>query len=147
MRYEGSLSVEEARGRYFEVNGFGANGGYDETWVKLKLGFIPIFIPNTEARRKAVRLHDLHHVATEYETTWTGEAEIGAWEVGAGCGNYWAAWVLNLSAMAYGIFIAPRRVLAAFRRGRRSRTLYQFPWSDDLLKASVQDLRRKLVLE
>jgi hypothetical protein len=38
-------------------------------------------LPNSDARRKAVVLHDLHHVATGYKTDWTGEAEISAREI------------------------------------------------------------------
>jgi hypothetical protein len=147
MTYEGSLRVADARQRYYDANGFGSDGGDSEKWVKLKLfGVIPFGFPNSDARRKAVRLHDLHHVATGYHTTWTGEAEIGGWEVGAGCGRYWVAWVLNLAAMGYGMFLAPRRVIAAYRRGRRSKSLYHLGWTDDLLTLSVAQLRERLEL-
>jgi uncharacterized small protein (DUF1192 family) len=49
--------------------------------------------------------------------------------------------------MAYGIFLAPRRVIAAYRRGRRSKSLYHLGWSDDLLTLSVAELRERLALE
>jgi hypothetical protein len=93
-----------------------------------------------------VKLHDLHHVATGYATTFTGEAEIGAWEIGAGCGRYWAAWTLNLSAFGIGLWIAPRRMFRAFTRGRRSKSLYQRAFGDDLLALSVGELRAQLAL-
>jgi hypothetical protein len=88
------MTVGDARDVYFRDNGFSL-AGYTDNWVKLKLGPIPIAFPNTDARKAAVKLHDLHHVATGYATTWTGEAEIAAWEIGAGCGKYYAAWVLT----------------------------------------------------
>jgi hypothetical protein len=143
--YADSLSVGEARELYFRLNGLSA-ATYTDSWVKLKLGAVPIAFPNTAARKAAVKLHDLHHVATEYATTWIGEAEIGAWEIGAGCGRYWAAWMLNLSAFAIGIVIAPRRVFRAFVRGRRSRSLYQRAFGDDLLALRVGELRAQLEL-
>jgi ubiquinone biosynthesis protein Coq4 len=115
--------------------------------VRLKARGLTVFVfPNTSARRRAVRLHDIHHVLTEYETTWAGEAEIAAWELASGCGRYWAAWILDLEAMAVGLLIAPRRVLAAFRRGRKSDNLYRGTWSDELLDERVGDLRRRLHL-
>src|SRR5215470_18087947 len=78
--YADSLTLRDARAQYFTENNFG-DGGYTAKWVKVQAGPIPIYFPNTAARVHAVRFHDLHHVATEYKTTWTGEAEIGAWEI------------------------------------------------------------------
>jgi hypothetical protein len=139
------MTVREARERYFEANGF-TLAGYTDRWVTLKLGRIPIAFPNTAGRRAAVPLHDLHHIATGYATTWTGEAEISAWELGAGCGRHYAAWVLNLSGLGIGMVIAPRRTLRAFARGRRSKSLYDRTSSDDLLELDVHDLRVQLRL-
>ena len=67
-----------------------------------------------------MRLHDLHHIATGYDTSWTGEAEIAAWELASGCRGYVAAWVLDLASIPLGLVIAPRRLLRASRIGTRS---------------------------
>jgi hypothetical protein len=99
---DSTLTMREARTQYFVNNGFG-EGGYNDRWVKPQAGPIPLYFPNTAARVAAVRFHDLHHVLTKYETTWTGEAEIGAWEVASGCAHHYAAWMLNLQAMAVGL--------------------------------------------
>jgi hypothetical protein len=139
------LPVRVARARYFEDNEFGADGGYGAKWVTLKLGPLPLAFPNTAARIAAVKLHDLHHVVTGYATTPTGEAEIGAWEVASGCGRYTAAWMLNLWAMSYGTWLAPRALFRAFVRGRHSGNLYHGATLDDaLLDRSVSDLRAQL---
>jgi ubiquinone biosynthesis protein Coq4 len=82
--------------------------------VRLKAGPFVFPFPNTKARVHAVKLHDLHHVLTDYETTWTGEAEIAAWEIASGCGPYYAAWLLNFGALAIGLLIAPRKTCRAF---------------------------------
>ncbi len=136
-------TVREARERYFRQNGL-SEAGYTERWVKLKMGPIPLAFPNTAARRRAVPLHDLHHVATGYPTTWTGEAEISAWELAAGCGRYWAAWALDAGGALVGLLIAPRRTWRAFRRGRRCRSLYRARFTDDLLDMTVAELRARL---
>jgi hypothetical protein len=93
---------------------------------------------------RAVKFHDLHHVLTEYPTTWRGEAEIGAWEVASGCARHYPAWVLNLEALAIGLVIHPRGVFRAFVRGRRSRNLYRRRFDDALLAARVGDVREQL---
>ncbi|MBK9034642.1 MAG: hypothetical protein IPL61_25815 [Myxococcales bacterium] len=148
-------TVAEARTAYLTANGF-TLADYDAPWVKLRLGRIPLGFPNSRARRAAVPLHDLHHIATGYETTWRGEGEIAAWELAAGCGRYWAAWGLNAGAMLIGLVLAPRRVVRAFVRGRRSKSLYQLVRRaesteragsiDELLALPVDELRARLRL-
>ncbi|MGE0550167.1 MAG: hypothetical protein AB7O24_08805 [Kofleriaceae bacterium] len=141
-----NTTVRDARAAYFDANGF-SEAAYQDAWVRLKLFGIPLAFPNSPSRKRAVPLHDLHHVATGYSTTFTGEAEIGAWEIGGGCADHTAAWVLNTLTMIYGLWIAPRRVYRAFVRGRHSRTLYNTGWSDNLLELSVDELRRHLHLD
>lgn len=142
--YADSSTVRAARAEYFAANGF-SDAGYQDRWVKLgKLGPIPIGFPNSTSRKRAVPLHDLHHVATGYATTWSGEAEIAAWEIAGGCGEHVAAWVLNAGGFALGLLIAPRRTYRAFMRGRQNRTLYHTGWDDSLLDLSVGELRQRL---
>lgn len=140
-------SVREARRRYFLRNGFGEDGGYGARWVKLGKGPIPIGFPNFEARRRAVRCHDIHHLVTGYPTTWLGEAEIAAWELASGCRDYWAAWILNLGGLMIGLVIGPRAVFRACVRGRRSDNLYGREIDDALLARSVGEVRRELALD
>ncbi len=116
-----------------------------ERWVVLRIAGLPMLaFPNTSQRVRSVRLHDLHHVLTGYDTSWTGEGEIGAWELASGCADHWAAWTLNSVAALIGLAIAPRRVLAAFRRGRRQRNLYAEEWRDELLEETVGGARARL---
>lgn len=140
-------TLGSARTTYWQVNGFGTDGGDSLDWVPLKLWKLTIKIPNTEGRRQAVRFHDLHHVLTGYSTTWTGEAEIGAWELASGCLNWPAATVLNLSVLAIGLVIAPVRVARAWARGRQSRNLYREPGIEHLLPRTVESMREALHLE
>jgi hypothetical protein len=144
--YPDALTLREARARYFAENGLG-EGGYDARWVRLMAGPIPLYFPNTAQRVRSVRLHDLHHVATEYATTWTGESEIAAWELAAGCADHVAAWVQNLAALAIGLAIAPRASFRAFVRGRRSKSLYSGEWSEAMLDRHLGALRAELRLD
>jgi hypothetical protein len=141
----GQLTMREARARYFEANGFGADGGYTKAWDLFKFGPIPIPIPNLPARRQALQFHDLNHIITGYETDWKGEFEIAAWEMGAGCGRLWFAWMINLSGIVGSALLGPRAI-RAFARGRRSRSLYELP-VDELLDMQVDEARRLVAID
>lgn len=148
MIYDPQMTLGAARARLFEKSGFGVDGGYEERWIKVKWWRIPIWLPNTQGRRKAVRLHDLHHILTEYPTTWRGEAEISAWEIGAGgLHRYYAGWVLDLMNVAQGLIINRRGTYRAFLRGRQSANLFRTEFSDELLAESVGEYRRRLRLD
>lgn len=143
--YEPMMSVQEARARYFADNAFGEDGGYHDRWVTLyKLGPIPLGFPNTAGRVAAVRYHDLHHLATGYDTDILGEAEIAAWELASGCSQFPAAWVLNSLALPVGVLRNSGRIQRAFARGCRTRNLYSEPFADTLLSERLGALRERL---
>ena len=144
--YEDMLTMGAARQRYFTENGF--DGSYNERWVKLKAGPISFAFPNAPGRVRAVKLHDLHHIVTGYQTTWTGEAEISAWEIASGCAHFMWAWYLNTSGFAIGLAIGPRAVCRAFVRGRHTRNLYHDgEFRDAILQRSVGEIRQRLGLD
>jgi hypothetical protein len=146
LKYSPELTLRDARARYFELNNFGKDGGYEDRWVKVKVGVFPLWFPNLPSRRRAVRYHDLHHILTEYGTTWRGEAEIGAWEVATGGGATAVGWLLDLLAFAVGLVIHPRGVYRAFLRGRHSANLFRARFDDALLAQEVGVMRRELRL-
>ena len=147
LAYDESQSLRDARARYFHDNAFGDDGGYAAKWVKLQLGPVPFAIPNSAARVRALKFHDLHHVVTGYATNVVGEAEIGAWEIGSGCAGFVAAWILNLYAMVLGLAAgAPGAVWRAFLRGRHTGNLYRTPYDDMLLDAGLREVRTRLGL-
>jgi hypothetical protein len=144
--YSPKLTLRAARAEYFAVNNF-SWGGYDDKWVKIEYGLLRFYFPNTKGRVKVVKYHDLHHILTEYNTSLSGETEIGAWEVGTGCTRSSAAWILNLSGFAWGLIINPKDVYKAFLRGRQSANLYHLPFNDELLSYRVGELRHQLNLD
>ncbi|HEX9930815.1 MAG TPA: hypothetical protein VGB02_19945 [Pyrinomonadaceae bacterium] len=144
--YNPDQTLRDARAQYFAVNNFGW-GGYDDKWVKVEYGLLRFYFPNTKGRVKVVKYHDLHHILTEYGTSLSGETEIGAWEVATGCTRSLAAWLLNLSGFAAGLFINPGGVYKAFLRGRQSSNLYHLSFDDELLSQRVGQLRQQLSLD
>jgi hypothetical protein len=147
VHYDETATLLDARRAYFEANGFPLDGGYEAEWVDFELGPIPMPFPNSDARRRAVRYHDLHHVLTGYQTDIYGEAEISAWELAAGCRDMAAAWVLNMGGMGLGMLIAPRRTWRAWVRGAQSQTLYDRELDEALLGQKLSELRRELGLD
>ena len=148
MIYGPEMTLGEARAEYFRRSGFSPDGGYAERWIKVKVWRIPIWLPNTAGRVRAVKLHDLHHVLTEYETTWRGEAEISAWEIGSGgLHKFWAGWWLDLMNLAQGSLVNPRGVFNGFMRGRRSRNLFDREFDEQMLNELVGQYRHTLRLE
>ena len=138
-----SLSMREARDLYFKQNGFNLDH-YSASTFTIKLAGIPFTFPSTAARKRALPLHDFHHILTGYGTNWVGEAEIGAWELRAGCNSFITYW-LNGWGVVIGMFMSPRRVWRAFRSARGQHTLYREsePYAA-LLESTVGALRRKL---
>jgi len=148
VRYADNLSLLAARDLFFENANLGPDGGYAARWVRVETKPVPFYFPNWPARVKAARLHDLHHIAAEYETDWTGEAEIAAWEIASGCGDYYAAWLLNFGGFGAGLVVGPRRLFRAFIRGRRAKTnLYHNGFDESRLnQITVGALRDQLGL-
>ena len=146
--YPDRLPLLNARALFFQDAKLGPNGGYGDRWVRVKSKPIPFYFPNLPSRVAAARLHDLHHIAAEYETDWPGEAEIAAWEIASGCARYRAAWILNLGGFGAGLVVAPRRLFRAFLRGRRAKTnLYKTGFDESRLnEISVGTLRDQLGL-
>lgn len=141
--YADTMTMREARKHYFEVNGFGETGGYDDAWVDFKLGPIPMPFPNTKGRVRAVGHHDLHHILTGFDTNVVGEFEISAWEIAAGCKDYLAAWIINAGGLAAGALVrAPIRTFRAFVRGRREATTYGENM-EELLAMTVAEARER----
>lgn len=114
----------------------------------IRVGKIPIHVPNIPARVKIARYHDIHHVLTGYPANWRGEAEIGAWEIATGCRTSFIAWFLNIGAVVVGLFMFPKAVLKAFRRGKNSTTnLYHDFEYPPLLNMTVKEVREKIGLD
>jgi hypothetical protein len=146
--YENSVKVKDALPVYFSRYHF-KDGGYNLKWFKIKLGIIYIPLPNIKARVDAVKIHDIHHLITEYEANYKGEAEIGAWEIASGCGRYYAAWILNLGSFFIGMFLFPRFLFRAFLNGRTcaANLYYNTTYDENLLNKTIGELRQKIEID
>jgi hypothetical protein len=143
-----SLRVREARDAYLAENGF-TTEGYSSPTTKGSILGIPIQVPNPPAHQRALRLHDLLHVATGYGTDHAGEAELSAWQLRRGlrgAGGYVTA-IVTFN-VALGLVFAPRRTVAAGRETSSSGgSLFASdrPY-ESLLELTVGELRALLAL-
>jgi hypothetical protein len=143
--YPDEWKVKDALPIYFAKYHF-ADGGYKDKYFKLKIGSLLIPVPNTKGRVAAVKIHDVHHLLTEYPAIWKGEVEIGAWEIASGCGKHWAAWVLNYASFALGLLLFPRALFQAFMMGLQvKKNLYKdYAYDEQLLNKSIGELRKEM---
>ena len=138
------VTVREALARYQAENGFKGDAMSAET-IQVRVFGELADIPNPVFQRPLLARHDLHHVLTEYGTDWLGEAEMGAWEIGAGPGH-WFVWLNNIGALLIGV-VAPWRTLRAWWRGRACRSLYRDPLAYEvLIEMRLDELRERVGL-
>jgi hypothetical protein len=132
-------TVRAGRDRYLKNNSLTLDS-YTESGFPIYVGKRFIRLPNPGL----LHLHDLHHVVTGYGTGLVGEAEISAYELRAGCRSFMVH-LLCVGAILGAMFVAPRRIVRAWRRARGARTLYYttIPY-EALLDMSVAELRRHL---
>ena len=135
-------SVREALAQHLAESGLPPDAGDSDPFAVVRIFYLPYPIPNTRARKRAVRIHDLNHLVSGYKTDRIGELEISAWELASGgCRDYVAAWVLDLAGLLGGLMVAPKRTVRAFLAGRKQQNLYSFPY-EELLTLSVADACR-----
>lgn len=136
-------TLRMARDTFFAEQGIPTNT-YEERWAKIDFFGLPLWLPNSEERARSLRLHDMHHMLTGYQTDILSEAEIGAWELATGCRDHYVAWVLNAVAVFGWGWLIPRRVIAAWRRGCRSLNLYYLRDEEfeALLDVDIEEVRK-----
>lgn len=132
-------SVREGRDRYLAENSL-TTDSYTSPRFPIYVGSRPIYLPNPGY----LPWHDLHHVATGYKTGLVGEAEISAYELRSGCRSLFII-ILCVGAILIAMFVAPQRVLRAWKSAKGARNLYQRDVSyESLLDLSVSELRDML---
>ena len=141
--FDDALTLGEARDRFLSSNGFRVED-YSAPTYALRIWGLSLRLPNTEAHRWATPLHDLHHILTGYGTDWTGEAEVAAWELRAGCRTL-DVYCLDIAGVIIGLFKSPARVWGAFARAKGQRTLYRDPVPrESALRMTVGEVRARL---
>ena len=147
------MTMEEALARYLVDRDIiepdrGHEDWYDGRWFYLDVrGRKVPFFPEPEWLKPGLYLHDVNHLVSGYDTTWRGECEEAAWELGSGgCGRYLGFWLDRIFFIPFGLVSAPIRTLKAFFKGLACRNLYRFD-HDTVLASEVEDVRHYVHFE
>ena len=137
-----SETVGQALFAFRGENGLCQNEREARWWI-VRADLLVFPLPNFAWRRRAIDAHDAHHLLTGYPCTVEGELLIAAWEWGAGRYPHWGATLFCAPLVLAGLLFMPGRIAAAWRRGRRSRSLYRhanLERLDDLSLAAARSL-------
>jgi ubiquinone biosynthesis protein Coq4 len=135
-------NVRFARDRYLAVSGFTTDSYSDPNFV-VGIGFLKLRFPNPGL----LPYHDLHHVATGYDSSLLGEAEISVFELRTGSGTP-LIFFLCCGSILVGLCLSPGRMWRAWKNSRGAHSLYgtKIPY-DALLAMNVDTLRKTIGLE
>jgi hypothetical protein len=136
-------TLRDALEAFRRSNGLDPREAENRSWT-CALGPFRVRISNFEWRRRAVTAHDLHHILTGYPVGMRGEFQMAAWEFGAGPMPHWAAALFCFPLVVIGFFWSPRRIVRAFRAGRRSRSLHGLPSLDAVLAMPLSAAREAI---
>ncbi|MFL5764311.1 MAG: hypothetical protein ACJ77K_10265 [Bacteroidia bacterium] len=143
-----SSTPREVLNKFYIDNHLDDDGGNSKSFVRIDAAKnFHFYIPNSDLRRKAVALHDVHHILSGYNTSFKGECEISAWEIGSGIGKYWIALYIDTAGMMMGLPLYFKSVLRAYARGRRTKNLYSDqPAIDKALDMKISELQAEFRL-
>ncbi|MEM7400866.1 MAG: hypothetical protein AAF304_02835 [Pseudomonadota bacterium] len=119
------MSIDSELKIFYSKHGFGEDFGFRPKTISVYTGCMLVPLPNIETRRTYLKYHDIHHLVTGYTVGRIGEGKISAWELGTGSAfiNPMLG-VMNLIALSTGLFLEPKDMWNAFKRGCISTNLY-----------------------
>lgn len=125
------VTTREALSAYFEREGIKTDDQNTDEWLRdnwLRMNVFGYRIPVKPLYgfKKALELHDVHHLLTGYDTTWMGEFQVTAWEIGTGgCAPHGLFWLKLVVTSLLGVVLRPTATWYAFARGRQQRNLFR----------------------
>jgi hypothetical protein len=140
------MTTREALSDYFEREGIKTSAQNVEQWLGDNWLRFSVFGRRVPVKplygfKRALALHDVHHLLTGYDTTWTGEFQVTAWEIGSGgCAPHVLFWLKLVFTSLLGLLLMPTASWYAFARGRAERNLFRCDLGE-LLGREVDDLR------
>jgi len=140
------VTAHDALGEYFERRGIKPETESVDEWLEENWAYANILgrrvpIKPLYGYKKVLILHDLHHVVCGFDTTWAGEFQVAAWELGSGgCGPYLLMWNNRVLVAVLGAIFAPAKTWRAFRRGRGQHNLYRLD-CQSVLARDIDELR------
>lgn len=132
------MTTKEALIGFYKFNRLNLTKDFKSHCVRVYIGCLLTPVPNIPARKKYLMFHDLHHIMADYGIDRVGESEISAWELGSRSCRKPIISIMNLFALSTGFILEPKRVIAAYYRGCRSKNLYYM--ADSMTVSEVKSL-------
>lgn len=146
MEVDPNSSLKEAVAQFYHHHGFPGDGGISANrWSPVGCRDLKVYLPNFDWRRRALPLHDIHHILTGYPFRPTGEFEMAAWEFAAGRYPNPLSTLFCLPLISMGACTIPKRSFSAFVRGKHSQTLYRGYSYPELLDRRVAEVRAEIL--
>jgi hypothetical protein len=118
-------TLQHQLNNFYEVNGYGEEGGINNKWIWLKFKYFSLPIPNIKGRRENVWRHDMLHILLDYDTSWKGETQVSGWVMGSGgWGKFYVGWLFAFAMFGIAIVFFPKSTFKSFVRGRNTRSPY-----------------------
>jgi hypothetical protein len=123
--------------KFYDVNGYGEEGGINNDWIWLKFKYFSLPIPNIKGRRENVWRHDMLHILLDYDTSWKGETQVSGWVMGSGgWGRFYVGWLFAIAMFGIAIVFFPKSTFQSFIRGRNTLSPYLLGVSKEKLFCS-----------
>lgn len=142
----GDMPASQALALHYRQLGMPVDGGVTAArWSPLPRHLPWLQLPNFAWRRRALLLHDLHHLLLACPWTPSGEFRMAAWEFAAGRFRHPCATAFCLPLVGLGALLCPQHTFEAFIHGRGSRSLYADGLTPEVLGCSLATLRGRLL--
>jgi hypothetical protein len=142
------MTISESLQEFYKKNNLSKNGGENDAFFELKFKLFTLKLPNSEARKKVIYIHDIQHVLYNCDITWKGEAFIAGWEIGTKMWKHFPIGLMSLWAMGFSLLNYPKEVLKGYKIGINNKGIIDIDISKkEILKLSKSELQSILKKE
>ncbi len=126
---------------YWKERNLPQDGGKNEKLNKAQIGSFSFRYPNLNG--KALLLHDINHLITDFPTTWKGEFQVSAWEMASGARKgFPLTLIYPVSLVLIGLIIYPREVLSAYKYGTNKQNAFLIYSQTDIFQMTLEEIKR-----
>jgi hypothetical protein len=115
------MTLHEHLDQFYHTYNIPEEGGVTDKTFDVPLPGFTLTLPNSPWRRKMLYIHDLEHILNEQDTSWKGEMFIASWEIATGYYRNFPIIIFPLWTMGWGLWIHPKTIFTAFRKGSSDR--------------------------
>lgn len=139
------MTISKKLNEFYINNKLSINGGENDETFKLNFKFFHITLPNTEARKKVLYIHDIQHVLFDCDISWKGESYIAGWEIATGMYKLFPVGILSLWAMGFGLLTHPKEVLKGYQKGLHHYSLTDLNISKEVILEMPEHKLKKAI--